>query len=125
MVGDRLMPEYQYRCDSCGSTVALLSRDNIPPCPTCGLSTKRQWGFNHVRGIQPHYNRSINQWVENKNEFYDGLKRQSEEHSIRTGIEHDYQPIDPTDMKDPAAHGVTEEGLEVSRRTLHDEGLLQ
>jgi hypothetical protein len=71
-----------------------------------------------------HFNNSIGQWVGNKRQFYDGLKRQSEHASIRTGIEHDLQPVDPSDMADMAAHGVTEEGLDTTRQVHSDEGLL-
>ena len=67
--------------------------------------------------MQEHYNHSIGQFVTNKQQFYDGLKRQGEIASLHSGLDTDYQPIDPTDMKDPSSHGVTEEGLEETFRS--------
>jgi hypothetical protein len=86
---------------------------------TCGAHPTRVWSFNHSRTVPEHFNNSVGEFVTNKRQFYDGLKRQSEASSIRTGIEHDFQPVDPTDMRDASAHGVTEEGLDSTRRALY------
>jgi hypothetical protein len=77
------------------------------------------WNFNSGRSFPEHFNNSVGEFVSNKRQFYDGLKRQSEVQSIRTGVEHNYQPVDPTDMADPSAHGVTDEGLDATHRALY------
>lgn len=63
-----------------------------------------------------HFNHSVGEWVSNRRQFYDALKRKSDEQSIRRGQTIDYQPLDPSDMSDPSAHGVTDEGLEETHR---------
>jgi hypothetical protein len=65
-----------------------------------------------------HYNNAVGQFVTNKRQFYDGLKMKSEEASIRTGMDHNYEPIDPSDMADAKAHGVTDEGLDTTEKAL-------
>jgi hypothetical protein len=85
---------------------------------TCGAHPTRVWSFNHSRAFPEHFNNSVGEFVSNKHQFYDGLKRQSEVQSARTGIEHDFQPVDPTDMRDASAHGVTDEGLDDTNRRL-------
>ncbi len=110
------MPQYSFRCIACGNSFTVTSREHIPPCPTCGASSpKRNWSFNTGRSFPEHFNHSVGEYVNSKREFYDGLKRQSEIASIRTGVTHDFQPIDPSDMRDASAHGVTEEGLDATR----------
>jgi hypothetical protein len=63
-----------------------------------------------------HFNNAVGEFITGKQQFYDGLKRKSEEAWARTGLDHDFQPIDPSDMRDPSAHGVTDEGLEATYR---------
>lgn len=113
------MPQYQFRCDSCGNSYMVAHRSSVPPCPTCGTHPRRVWAFTHSNSMPEHFNNAVGDFVTNKQQFYDGLKRQSEEHTIRTGVEHDYQPIDPSDMKDQSAHGVTDEGLDATHRALY------
>lgn len=67
-----------------------------------------------------HYNTAVGEFITSKQQFYDGLKRQSEVASIRTGIDHNYEPLDPSDMAEASSHGVTEEGLDITRKTFHD-----
>lgn len=74
------------------------------------------WSFNPIHSMPEHFNNTLGEHVSNPRQFSDGLKRKSEEVSIRTGISHDFQPVDPADMRDMAAHGVTEEGLDETRR---------
>ena len=73
-----------------------------------------------ARSFPEHFNQSIGQYVNNNREFTDGLKRQSAEMSARMGQDVDYQPLGPSEMAEASAHGVTEEGLEETRRIQHD-----
>lgn len=114
------MPQYQYRCDGCGNSFTVTDRSSVPPCPTCGLHPKRVFSFTHSASMPEHFNHSIGEFVTNKRAFYDGLKRKSEESSIRMGQTVDLQPLTPSDMAEASSHGVTDEGLEETRRSWHD-----
>lgn len=115
------MPQYQFRCDSCRVLYTVEDRNNVPPCPTCGLNPKRVWSFTNSNSMPEHFNHSLGEYVSNRRQFYDGLKRASEEASVRTGIEHNFQPLDPSDLADPSAHGVTDEGMEETHRAHYEE----
>jgi hypothetical protein len=67
-----------------------------------------------------HFNQSTGTYISNTREFADELKRKSEEMSNRTGMTHNYQPVDVTDMK---ALGVTDEGLEHTHKVHRDTGI--
>lgn len=112
--------QYQFKCPNCNNIFTVDSRDTAPFCQTCQRSTKRTWSFTTSMGMKEHFNNSVGQYVRNSREFNDELKRKSESESLRTGMDVDYQPIDPSDMRDPSAHGVTEEGLEETYRASYD-----
>jgi hypothetical protein len=71
--------------------------------------------------MREHFNVSTGQFVNNEQQFADQLKIKSEEASLRTGMDHNFVPVDVTDMK---ALGVTEEGLEHTRRIHHDQRII-
>jgi uncharacterized C2H2 Zn-finger protein len=120
------MANYQFRCPSCRAVYTLESsiHDDVPefrPCPRCGHDkSSRQYVFNYSRSFPEHFNQSIGTYVNNNREFTDGLKRQSEQMSVRMGQEVDYQPLGPSEMAEASAHGVTDEGLEDTFRRQHD-----
>jgi hypothetical protein len=70
--------------------------------------------------MKEHWNSAVGQYVSNRQDMTEALKRQSEEASVRTGMDHDFQMVDPADMRDPSAHGVNEDNLEGTRKILHD-----
>lgn len=80
------------------------------------MMSTRVYSFTTGSGMPEHFNNALGEFVSDKRQFYDGLKRQSEVASIRQGFDVDYQPIDPSDMADPSNHGVTEEGLDDTYR---------
>lgn len=120
------MAWYSYFCEQCH--YEDIDQQFMPlgqllrncQCPLCGGRMRRGASFNFNRPMREHYNHSVGQFVGNERQFKDGLKRKSEEMSMRTGMEHNYQPVDVTDMK---ALGVTDEGLEHTRKVHHDKGL--
>lgn len=114
------MLQYQFRCDGCGNYYTVNNNTHPQPCPTCGMRVTRVWAFTTGKGMPEHFNNAVGEFVSSKQQFYDGLKRKSEESYVRTGLEADYQPVDPSDMRDPSAHGVTEDGLEATYRAHHD-----
>lgn len=69
------------------------------------------------RSFQPHFNHSVGKFVNNKREFSDELKRASESASLRTGIDHNYKPIEMNE-----APGVTNEGLDETAKRRRETG---
>lgn len=117
------MALYQYRCDQCKQLFATETRADAETCPLCLGTAVRKFSFNVQGGIKEHWNAAVGQYVNNRAEMSDALKRQSEEASVRTGIDHDYVMVDPADMRDPRVHGVNEDNLEGTRKMLHDGAL--
>lgn len=70
--------------------------------------------------MQEHWNATVGAPIRTNVQFNDSLNRMSDEVSARTGIEHSFEPIDPST---PSAHGVTEQGLYETRRHLHDNNI--
>ena len=114
------MPEYQYKCSGCRLFFTTASRDDISPCPVCGTKASRHYSFNIGKSIPEHFNNSTGTYVNTERELRDHLKFMSDEESARIGMDHNYEYLSPADMQDPAAHGVTEEGLDSTNRTWHD-----
>jgi hypothetical protein len=113
------MAEYQYRCQGCRLFFTTLSRTNIPPCPVCGTQSTRMFSFNIAQSVPEHFNHSVGSYVSNERQLRDAIKVMSEEQSYRTGVEHDYEYLSRSDLADQGAHGVTEEGLDETRRAKH------
>ena len=67
-----------------------------------------------------HFNTTVGGYVSNEREMRDALKRVRDEQSERLGIEHNYEYLTRAEMADPSAHGVTDEGLDTTRRVRHD-----
>ena len=114
------MPQYQFNCPSCRQNYTVTQPNHPQPCPSCGARVNRVYSFTTGKGMPEHYNNAVGEFVSSRTQFYDGLKRKSEEAWARTGLDHDFQPVDPSDMRDPSAHGVTEEGLDATYRQAHD-----
>jgi hypothetical protein len=72
--------------------------------------------------MREHWNPTVGRYVTNERDFNDGLKRASEDATLTTGTEHDFQPVDLRDMD---ACGATGEGLEHSKRVRRAQGLDQ
>ena len=113
------MPEYQYRCPQCRLMFVTLSRTEIPPCPVCGAVSNRQFSFNVRNSLPEHFNHSVGSYVSNERQLRDALKVISDEQSARVGMDHNYEYLSPADMADASAHGVTEEGLDDTRRATY------
>jgi putative FmdB family regulatory protein len=114
------MSLYNYRCRKCNQLFATETRADATTCPLCLGKAVRKFSFNVSTGMREHWNTAVGQYVSNRQEMDDALKRQSEAASLRTGVDHEYVRVDPVDMRDPSAHGVSEDGLEESRRRQRD-----
>jgi hypothetical protein len=111
--------DYQYLCPSCGSAVISDSRSDTTICP-CGVTASRDWTFGYVKPFQEHFNSSVGMYVNNRSQLQDALKVASEEASYRMGLDHSYEYLSPADMAEASNHGVTEEGLDDTRRAQHE-----
>jgi DNA-directed RNA polymerase subunit RPC12/RpoP len=102
-----MSPSFEYQCDSCGTILSLQRGDRIS-CPNCGLTAKRRFSFNRQSMFQDHYNNAVGRYVTNDRQFRDELKKGAEAATQRTGLEHNYEPVD---VGDRAAYGITEEHI--------------
>jgi hypothetical protein len=70
--------------------------------------------------MQEHWNQAVGQYVSNRQEMSEALKRQGDEMSERTGIHHDYEMVSPSEMADPSAVGASRENLDETHRRQRD-----
>lgn len=111
---------FDYLCQTCGRGTIYEDFAGIgQPHPlhrrcVCGGVLRRS--VSHVRVVkgmswdfQPHYNDTVGAPVSSMHEFNELLKVRSMEQTENTGMEHNYQPVDP---RDRAAFGITDEALE-------------
>jgi putative FmdB family regulatory protein len=110
------MAEYQYRCNSCRRLFATQTRADATTCPDCAGPATRKFGFYVASSLKEHWNQAVGQYVSNSHDMSEALKRKSEEMSVRTGIDHDYQYVSPAEMADPSAHGASQENLDETYR---------
>lgn len=126
------MPTYTFRCNVCSDEfdthmtfeeytrfkfssmsprecMAMDEDDNSINC--IGIYERVISSPSFHRGFQSGYNPSVGQFVSNSGEFQSSLSRASDEATARTGIPHNFQPIDP---RDPVAAGVTEDGMDAT-----------
>lgn len=109
---------YEFRCKSCGADysattqrdkAAMESRiENGFNICDCNGMIRRVFSFSIKPTTPDHYNRSVGQYVTGDRQLRDAMKQQSDIATERTGIEHNFVPID---SRDKEALGVTSEGL--------------
>lgn len=106
------MPLYEFRCRSCGwqGDLVFAVDDDSRHHARCGCGERlsRRFGFRLVAGFAEHRNPSTGRWTTSDRQFRDDLKRASEEATLATGIEHNYQPAD---LRDPAVAPRSDDGL--------------
>lgn len=116
------MTDYHYHCDACGQGCISEERGDRIRCLNCGANgAKRKFGFRIAAPFQDHYNTTVGAHVTNRRDFADKLKVAAAEQTERTGIFHDYVPIEAGDRE---AFGITDDHLarlEPTRKRLHDQ----
>lgn len=113
------MPIYEWKCSECiwvwseQLTIAeyALLRDLIVECLACGGQMKRVFDFSYKPPMPEHQNASTGTYVTSERKLKDDLKRQSEYMTMRTGIEHNFVPVDHSDKQ---TLGITDEGLDAT-----------
>lgn len=102
------MALYAYVCVSCDtreeiSNGAVPLADFNPPsdmqCTSCGGVMRRRYSLSIHRPMQDHYNNTTNSMIGSNRQFREELKRQSETATLKTGIEHNFEPIDRSELK--------------------------
>jgi len=115
---------YGYRCRECNLTEDSTRRaDSIGACTTPGCQGFLRRDFSGIRFdkvMQEHYNKSLNRPVSSLRAFDEAMKIESAIASERTGMEHKFERVDPTDK---AALGVTDEGMDATNRERRKQGL--
>lgn len=114
------MPQYNYRCRSCNRLFATNTAADASTCPDCQGPAVRKFGFYVSGGLKEHWNNAVGQYVSNERQMTEALKRQSEEASVRTGTDHQFEYVSPAEMADARSHGVNEDNLELTRKIIHD-----
>jgi hypothetical protein len=113
------MPSYEWRCTNPKVHHRMVFTMSISEyeeqfegmaalCRECQYPLVRIFSFAPKRMMHEHFNLSSGTVVSDHKQFRDDLKRASERATLRTGIPHDYQPVD---LGEKEALGVTEEGL--------------
>lgn len=112
------MPLYDFRCTQCGEDFELVQSihetTSTTRCPACQSLARKVMSFPAIRrSMGDHFNAALGRPVANERDYRDGLKEAGEKASARAGREVSFSPVD---MRDKAAAGVTDEGLESTRR---------
>lgn len=115
------MPLYAYECPNCGQEYESLKRglESTTLCQ-CESPIKRKWMVNLQRPMPDHYNTSVGKYVTGKRQLTDEFKRMSDNMTERTGIPHNYVPVDPNDKE---TFGVTDEGLQATHDRMVKQGM--
>lgn len=118
------MPVYEYRCRKCGNQVSTTEHlEGEQLCSQCGHRLGRvfSFGIQRTTTINSHFNHSLGRVISSERHLRDELARASEAATERTGVNHNYQPLDYRDPSTRETLGITDEGLKES----HDVRVLQ
>lgn len=112
------MAFYEFKCVACLTVIETMTR-NHPLCTRCDMPMRRVFSFEiGPREAPGHWNPSTGNYVRSNLDFKDQLKRLSDKQSEELGMTHQYEPVD----LDPKALGVTDEGMESTRKVARDKG---
>lgn len=118
----------RFICKRCGyikDTEGVVGQSPVYPdkCPACGDGEWRR-DYRSVGLVNPmmeHWNNTTGTVVSDMKGFKNDLKRRSDEATMRTGIEHNYEPIDYADVAQ-VVRDSDGKGLEDTNRARHLEG---
>lgn len=81
----------------------------------------RRYSFYSPTAFQPHFNHAVGQYVRTKAEFSDALKVLSDKQTARTGIPHNYVPVDQSES---IAFGADDQGMDDYHRNRYNQPIL-
>ena len=123
------MPQYTYKCDECNeydsihysiSQYEQLNSDGLAVfCSNLHPMHRTYESFPFVMPMSDGFNPTVGKYVSGKRQFEEELKIASAQATERTGIEHNFKPVD---LRDTKALGITEEGLAEANKVRHDRG---
>lgn len=106
------MPLYEFRC-ACGdilSTTRPMTADTqLKYHDACGLDAQRIYSNFSFTRFTEHFNPAVGKVVSSKQEFLDDLKKASEDATRKTGIEHNFVPMEMPSGIDPDKPGMDEQ----------------
>lgn len=123
----------EYKCKGCGFVwtgpwVDGDTPEDYPRCPATHSAPVHE-DTEHIvvksfrvttrRPMQEHYNLATGSWEDSERGIREKLKAASDAASIRTGINHNFVPID---LRDKEACGVDDEGLDATYKRRRDTG---
>lgn len=114
-----------YKCHNCDQFFVgthVLS-EALPElvCPFCGMqgSIKKKFSIAVHRPMAEHFNMATGTWESSMAGIREKFRKASDEATERTGIPHNFQPVD---LRDKEALGVTDEGLDDTARRKRQTG---
>lgn len=117
------MPVYSYRCRGCqvnGEKWQKHTDDPLLVCPECGKATlRRVYSFKPGRVTHEHFNHTVGKVISDQKQFKSELDRKSEEMTERTGIPHNYVPVD---LSDRESLRVNDDGMDSTMRRQTETG---
>ena len=115
---------YGYQCRECGQAYDSEFRGNVLPDTVCACGNdeiKRKYSVAVHRPMPTHFNTSVGKEIGSERQFRDELKRKGELESLRTGVDNDYQPVDPSVARE-AVEKSGHMGLEATNRRRVENG---
>lgn len=106
-----MCPVYEFE-SPCGAMLStcrpMTANTQTKTCPCCDLEARRVYGSFSFRRFQEHFNPAVGKVVSSEKEFRDDLKKASEEATRKTGIVHNFVPMEHP-KPDPDAPGMAEQ----------------
>jgi hypothetical protein len=93
------MSMYEYRCGGCGHRILSDERGDQVLTRCCGAVGQRIWSVSTATIMHEHMNSSVGKPISDMRQFKDELARKSDAATERTGIPHNFQPVDINDHK--------------------------
>ena len=112
---------FEYKCPECGHRVISHVRgdrleadcDHCDPDGPVPRVFRRVFSVSVQRPMQEHFNHTVGKPISDPKQFARELRLKGEQYTAETGIPTNYQPVD---MRDKEALGVTDAGLDETRR---------
>ena len=119
------MPLFDYKCPRGHQLVEPVRADEINcTYSDCHEIARRRFSFSIKTAVPAHYNHAVGAYVRNEQDVKDALKRAAEKQYDALGYSSDFTYLNPADMSEATHLGVTEEGMDSTRRRWHDAEVL-